>query len=213
MHCALCGRRRGRRDCPALGQRICPACCGRKRLVEIDCPPDCSWLPGAAGGAWKGRQSDLRRDALRLRPAWSALNQRQAALLSFATAGLVRLRRERRDLDDALLVEALGALRRTAETAESGILYEHRPDDPRAAELVERLRPLFEPVGPEGEPLPFTASDRQAVLAGLVSALEATRAESAGSTAFLDTLTRLEERRLAGSEPAEKPPSRLILPS
>lgn len=209
MHCALCGRRLGRRDCPALGQRICSTCCGRKRLVEIDCPADCRWLPGAGGGPWRGRQADQRRDSQRLLPLLNALTRQQVALLSFVTSGLVRLRRERRDLDDALLLEALVALRRTAETAESGILYEHRPDDLRAAALLDALGPLLEPAGPDGAPLPVPASDRQAVLAALVAALEATRAEAAGETAFLDTLTRLEERRLA--DPAGAP-SRLILP-
>jgi hypothetical protein len=43
-----------------------------------------------------------------------------------------------------------------------------------------------------------------------VQALRATRAEAAGPTALLDTLTRLEARRLGDS--AEHRPSRLILP-
>src|SRR5579859_17888 len=42
--CPLCGIRRARRGCPALGKQICAVCCGTKRLVEIRCPSDCSWL-------------------------------------------------------------------------------------------------------------------------------------------------------------------------
>ena len=45
--CPLCRRRRARRACPALGQQICPVCCGTKRLVEINCPADCSYLRSA----------------------------------------------------------------------------------------------------------------------------------------------------------------------
>src|SRR5436190_794862 len=31
--CPLCGQRKARRDCPAVGQRICAVCCGTKRLI------------------------------------------------------------------------------------------------------------------------------------------------------------------------------------
>jgi hypothetical protein len=43
--CASCGRKKGMRDCPALGTRICPACCGTKRGKEISCPSGCE-IPG-----------------------------------------------------------------------------------------------------------------------------------------------------------------------
>src|SRR5207247_6809666 len=42
--CPLCGTRRARRGCPALSQQICAICCGTKRLVQIQCPSDCTWL-------------------------------------------------------------------------------------------------------------------------------------------------------------------------
>src|SRR5262245_62957561 len=45
--CPRCGTRKARRGCPAVGQQICAVCCGTKRLVQIDCPPDCAWLAGA----------------------------------------------------------------------------------------------------------------------------------------------------------------------
>ena len=48
LTCKKCGRRKGKRDCPALGDRICPQCCGRHRLREISCPSDCVYLEGAA---------------------------------------------------------------------------------------------------------------------------------------------------------------------
>jgi hypothetical protein len=211
MHCALCGRRRGRRDCPALGERICPLCCGRKRLVEIDCPPDCSWLSRAEGSAWEGRQSEQRTDSRRLLPTLQELGRSQAALLVHVTSGLVRLRREQRDLDDVSVLEALEALLKTAETVRSGILYEHRPEALRAQALMSRLRPLLEPPGPDGDPVPVPVDDQLAVLRGLVEALRATRAEQQGASAFLDTLTRFEARRLRDS--AQRASSRLILPS
>jgi hypothetical protein len=42
--CGVCGRK-GKRNCPAVGGVICPACCGAKRGGELDCPPDCSSYP------------------------------------------------------------------------------------------------------------------------------------------------------------------------
>lgn len=42
--CAYCGRDRGRRPCPALGGTISPACCGRHRGVDIDCPAHCKYF-------------------------------------------------------------------------------------------------------------------------------------------------------------------------
>ena len=44
--CASCGKKKGMRECPALGNRICPACCGTKRLKEISCPAGCGILGG-----------------------------------------------------------------------------------------------------------------------------------------------------------------------
>jgi len=45
--CPLCGTRRARRRCPALDKQICAVCCGTKRLVQISCPSDCTWLLSA----------------------------------------------------------------------------------------------------------------------------------------------------------------------
>ena len=42
--CLSCSERKGKRSCPALEGMICSQCCGSKREVEIQCPPDCSYL-------------------------------------------------------------------------------------------------------------------------------------------------------------------------
>jgi hypothetical protein len=42
--CVSCKEKKGKRDCPALRGKICPLCCGEKRVVEIDCPKDCPHL-------------------------------------------------------------------------------------------------------------------------------------------------------------------------
>jgi hypothetical protein len=42
--CSVCKSRKGKRNCPAMGDLICPQCCGSKKEKEIDCPPDCFYL-------------------------------------------------------------------------------------------------------------------------------------------------------------------------
>lgn len=42
--CVHCHGRKGKRTCPALNGKICSACCGEYRLVEIQCPSDCQYL-------------------------------------------------------------------------------------------------------------------------------------------------------------------------
>ncbi len=42
--CIKCDKRKGKRQCPALGQMICSLCCGQLREKEIHCPLSCSFL-------------------------------------------------------------------------------------------------------------------------------------------------------------------------
>lgn len=44
IKCISCNRTTGKRHCPALNALICSGCCGTKRLKEINCPSDCSYL-------------------------------------------------------------------------------------------------------------------------------------------------------------------------
>lgn len=54
--CFLCETRRGKRACPARGGAlICPPCCARHRVTDLDCPPDCSYL-GAEGSLLLARK-------------------------------------------------------------------------------------------------------------------------------------------------------------
>ncbi|ACK42185.1 MULTISPECIES: hypothetical protein [Dictyoglomus] len=45
--CISCNKKKGKRRCPALSGLICTECCGTKRLKEINCPPDCTYLKEA----------------------------------------------------------------------------------------------------------------------------------------------------------------------
>jgi len=175
--------------------------------VEIDCPPDCVWLDGAHAASWEGRETERRRDTRRLGPHLQGLSPAQADLFFLALVGLAGLRARRRDLDDALLAHAVGALRKTVDTRQRGILYDHQADDLRAQGLVLELRGLFQAQDPEGRPVAPDDRDLAPVLRALDGALADVIRERAGGTAFLDTA-----RRVVGApDAAASPPPRLLV--
>jgi hypothetical protein len=202
--CPLCRQRKGKRACPAKGELICAQCCGTKRRVEIDCPDDCTWLGGHAG-TWEGRETERTRDLRRLAPWLERLSDAQARLFFFSLVGLTALRARHRDLGDALLLEAVAALRKTVETREKGILYEHPADDLRAQGLVHEIPGLFEAKDAEGAAHAPADADLLAVLGALEGALLDVAREGAGPTAFLDTAARLAGRLAAANRPAARP--------
>jgi hypothetical protein len=190
VSCPLCRERKGKRHCPAKAERICSTCCGSKRLVEIDCPRDCAYLTGAHAGAWDGRETERSRDQRRLAPSLQGLSDAQAQLLLVALVGLERLRSERRELDDRVVQRALLALRKTVETREHGILYDHAADDLRAQSLLHELRGLFESKDAQGRPVSPDDADLLATLRALEALVERTLREG-GTTDFLDMAGRI----------------------
>jgi len=190
VSCPLCRERKGKRHCPAKGERICSSCCGSKRLVEIDCPPDCAYLSGAHAGAWQGRETERARDHRRLAPSVQDLTNAQTQLLLVAIVGLDRLRAERRDLDDRVVLDAVRALRKTVETRGHGILYDHSAENLRAQGLLHDLRGLFEAQDAEGRPVSPDDRDLLAALRSLESLVEVARREGAGSE-FLEMARRI----------------------
>lgn len=149
MTCPLCGQRKSRRACPALGQQICAVCCGTKRLVEIACPADCAYL----GAAEKHPAAAVRRrqeqDIGLLMSALGRLSQGQLQLYFVVQAFILRFVPEGTlaRLVDADVAEAAGALASTLETAERGVVYEHRCASAVAEELRRALRGFFSEVG------------------------------------------------------------------
>jgi hypothetical protein len=205
MTCPLCEARKGKRVCPARGALICSTCCGQKRVVEIDCPEDCVYLTGGHAAGWDGRARDRERDGRRLGPHLSGLSEAQQRLLLLALAGVVGLHARRPELDDALLLEAVVALRKTTETRERGVIYEHPASDPRAQGLVADLDGLFEARDDDGVVHRPSDRDLGQVLRALEGALRGTLAEREGPAAFLATAARLTGR-LIGSPPARSRP-------
>ena len=208
--CPLCRKRKGRRLCPAKGALICSQCCGTKRRVEIACPDDCSYLSGLNAGSWQGRETERNRDARRLAPFTSSLTEDQGRIFLVALVGVTSLRARHPNLDDRLLREAVAAVRKTIETRERGVLYEHRPDDLRAEGLVADLRGLFEAKDPQGRVTAPADGDLGPVLAALEAALVASQRENAGRSSFLETATRVTGQ--LGMAPAASRPTLILEP-
>jgi len=135
LHCAICGKRKAERYCPAKGEKICSVCCGTQREVTINCPPDCSYLLAAH------RYEDEHKRALS--PDTPFLDepipqevlhthQQLFTAISFQIAQFVSGRPSCADPD---LVGALLALAGTYKTLRSGLLYEKVPGIPDQRDL------------------------------------------------------------------------------
>ncbi|MBI3047106.1 MAG: hypothetical protein HYY76_02235 [Acidobacteria bacterium] len=218
MLCASCGRRKGRRECPALGRTICTVCCGTKRLVEIRCPNDCAYLAVAREHPAAVVRRQQERDVARLLPTIQHLTERQYRLFfRFHTAiarhkpgvsiadGFTRL-------VDADIAEAAAALASTLETAARGVIYEHTPQSLPAQSLAVALRTTLAQVREQGA----RVYDGEAAVAlrAIEQGARMARTADEGATAYLDLVGRL--LRVAGPAETARPdspaPSSLIIP-
>lgn len=202
MSCPLCRERKGKRQCPAKGERICAACCGSKRRVEIDCPSDCVWL-GAHAGAWAGRETERLRDHRRLAPHVASLSEPQLRLLLVGFVGFDRLRVERRPLSDRLALDAVRALRKTVETRGHGVLYDHAAEDLRAEGLLHDLRGLFEAKDAEGRPSAPDDRDLLPALRALETIVE-DALEEGGGDEFLAMAGRVAAELRRDAQPEQR---------
>ena len=66
--CVYGGKRKGKRECPALGGMICSRCCGEHRGTEISCPPGCRYFK-------KHEEFQQSKHAESYREIWAEKNQ------------------------------------------------------------------------------------------------------------------------------------------
>jgi hypothetical protein len=215
MVCPLCGIRRARRGCPAVGRQICAVCCGTKRLVEIACPGDCPYLAVARehppAAIVRQQQHDVGRIVHHMRD----FNDRQSQLFfvlgsfldKYDPAGL-------QPLADEDVAEAAAALANTFETAVRGVIYEHKPAGLPAARLAAALKPVIAEAGGPGG----ASFDREAAVV-LRRIEEGARGGAAAGGPFVELLARvLRQAVVAGApdDPARagdrSAQARLILP-
>jgi len=190
VSCPSCRKRKGRRDCPALGERICAVCCGTKRLVEIQCPADCPHLVAARAHPAAVVRRQQERDTAVLLPSIQRLNERQqqlfflfqAVLAGHKPEGLVRL------LDDDV-EQAAGATAATLETSARGIVYEHMPSSAPARRLARELSARLEEARGRG----VTIYDAEAAIAlrAIEQGVKDARKAGGGDQAYLSLMGRL----------------------
>ena len=197
--CTLCRRRRGRRACPALGESICAACCGTKRLVEINCPADCAYLRSAQSHPPAAVQRQQERDLRFLIPLFEGMTERQHELALLIHGFLRSARPNAPTLLDDDIANASRALAETYETASRGIIYEHSAGTPSAERLSAEFRSLIAARRAEG--LQLSDSDVALVIRGIETGAREARATLPGEkTAYLELLQRVLRPPNAGPE-------------
>ena len=130
--CAICGKRRARRACPAVHSDICPICCGTEREVTLSCPLECEYLIEAH-----------RREKLVGVPEKQLSNpdivvsedfiRSHEELLLFCIYALLQAALRTPGAVDSDVRNALEALIQTHRTMESGLYYETKPENSVAA--------------------------------------------------------------------------------
>lgn len=189
--CPLCRRRRARRACPALGYQICAVCCGTKRLREIRCPSDCTYLVSARTHPPAVVRRQQERDARFLLPIIDGLGRRQYQLFFVVQATIHRLAEtDEMPVNDDVVRDTAQALAATYETARKGIIYEHRPSSLPAERLARELKPLLE--GKDGRGPVASERDLLEVLRRVErAATDARKTLDGGTHAYLDLVGRV----------------------
>lgn len=212
MTCPSCGTRKGKRACPALGHDICTVCCGTKRLVEIRCPSDCSWLKASASHPPATVLRQRERDRQFIGPLVQGLPPR--ALNLFVVLQDV-IRRHRAGSIPALLdvdvADAARTLAATLETAGRGIIYEHQTTSLPAQRLVASLRTTLEEAGKATSQASALERDAAAVLRRIEAAATQAAPVLGGDQAFLDFLDRVASK--GGAADQGQPPAVLADPA
>jgi hypothetical protein len=211
--CRLCGQRRARRTCPALGHDICAVCCGTKRLVEIRCPADCGYLATARehppAAAVRQQQEDLDVAVQLVRD----LNERQSQLFFLIATFVVRYQPpELHSLVDDDVAEAAAAIAATFETATRGVIYEHHAATAPGAHLAAALRPVLTEAGRNGG-TPFER-DAAVVLRRIEEFARHPRGADSNPRSLVERLGRVIRKtgEKAQTLPEADTPPRLIVP-
>ncbi len=145
MKCVLCNRRKGKRHCPAKSSFICAQCCGEKRVVEVDCPRDCTFLEsGQDYQTQKKYLHQLRGDnPVRAQRHLETLGRFGHVLFGLEVT-VLEFSRGLNSLRDKVVLEAARLLLRTYRTESRGIIFEHTHTDPLVESLARDLKSFLE---------------------------------------------------------------------
>ncbi len=146
-----------------MGQNICTQCCGEKRVLEIPCPNDCSYLGVGIEHEWKRAYNSLFEsidEPTRRSQLLTALES-QLPLIKEIEYYLAEYACQVRSLTDQDVLDTLSLLQENFQTESRGIIYEHRSSNPFlqsfARTLTEKIEELREAARKEMANLPVSA--------------------------------------------------------
>jgi hypothetical protein len=141
--CRICETRKPRRSCPGVGGDICALCCGSEREVTVNCPLDCEYLLEARRHE---RENEVDPDQFPNRDVriTETFLRDHADLLTYSARALLEASLTTTGVGDNDVREALEAMIRTLRTAESGLIYESRPQNPYADAVVQKFQQSLE---------------------------------------------------------------------
>ena len=211
MSCPICHTRKPRRACHALHQPICPVCCGTKRLTEIQCPDDCTYLTSAREHPAAVVKRQQEHDVAMLLPTLQGLTERQHQLFFLLQSLIARHTPEgfSRLLDDDV-AEAAAAVAATLETAARGVIYEHGAQSLPAQRLASEMKTMVADMEKQG----VRVYDREVaiVLRAIEKGARETRKIEPGDASYLTLMARLLQRNRTGAQPPAEPARSLIIP-
>src|ERR1051325_2880668 len=125
--CAICHKRKPKRECPGVHVAICPQCCGEEREVTVDCPLDCAYLR-------ESRKHDAEKAMPPTEIPYKDVEVPDRFLYEheqlIGQVGIQMLRQylENPKIIDQDLLTALEKLIQTYQTQQSGIYYDSLPE-------------------------------------------------------------------------------------
>lgn len=126
--CKICGKRRAKRACPAVGGDICTICCGTEREVSLSCPLECEYLRDAHAHEKPVPVPDAQISYPDVKISEEFIRDHEELLL-FSVYSLVQAALTTPGAIDADVMAALEALIQTQRTLQSGLVYETRPEN------------------------------------------------------------------------------------
>lgn len=126
--CKICGKRRARRACPAVGGDICTICCGTEREISLSCPLECEYLQEAHTHEKPVPIKDDQISYSDVKISEEFIRDHEELFL-FSVYSLVQAALRTPGAIDADVMAALEALIQTQRTLESGLVYETRPEN------------------------------------------------------------------------------------
>jgi len=172
--CQICGKRPGKRRCPAVAGNICAVCCATDRMIELACPDTCGYLISAREHA-KDKEGEIVAKQFAEMGIKFTPTRAQMALGIAIDEAIIAVQRETyRDLDDSEILAAIENAIKNIETAGTGLIYEHRDSSRRVQELSQKMREHLDEVAgefpPENRPRSIDVADALKLIGNLVRA-------------------------------------------